>query len=276
MADALARRDSAGEKSPVGTMTAADWFRFLERYVEADNKVKAATNARKDLRKSIEGKLGDPELMEAFDRARKNRDVSGELRSKRDAAYFQFMAWDHKPLNFQGGLDIPLTTADAARVDLEGLEAGKAKHNREENPYTPGTDGFARWDTAWLRGQAQIASTLTDDPAKRAATLGVINGGKAAEGEQPKARRGRPPGSGKNQRAAAGAGEEQKTPDQGEGGDTGEQHQQGDDPAEGGQPQGDPQADTGGTGEDQGAAASTDRYGEEWPSTNGNGTSTLQ
>lgn len=264
MADALARRKEAGEKSPVGDLTAVEWFKYLEKYAEADAKVKAATNGRKELRAQIEGKLGDPDLIVAFDRARKDRDLSGEYRSKIDAAYFVIMGWERKAPNFQGGLALPLTQADAARVDLEGLEAGKSKHNRDENPYTPGQEEFARWDTSWLRGQAAIGASLTDDPAKKASTLAVVEGGKSAE--QPK-RRGRPPGSGKKAGQASAGGEGEP------GGDAGEQAPPQDDPEEQQTPpQGDPptrEHDV--EGSDGGPLPDKDKYGEEWPSSGGNG-----
>lgn len=255
-------------------MTSAKWFRYLEEYTEADTKVKAANSARKELRDRIKVDLGDPDLIEAFDRARKGRDLSGEYRAKQDAAYARLMEFERKPPGYQAGLalagpdgkPLPMTAADAARIDLQGLEAGKSKWNRGDNPYTPGTEEHARWDGAWLRGQAMIASSLTDDPEKKTAALSVVPGGKA---DEPKpARRGRPPGTGKNQRAQAAS--EKGTPDQGEGGDLGDAS--GDPPGGDPQPQGDPQPDTGGVGEDQGGPKNeTDRYGQEWPSTNGNG-----
>lgn len=275
MADALARRSPApGDKSPIGTMTAVQCFTFLEQYVEADNRVKSANNSRKELRDRIKVALGDPDLIEAFDRFRKGRDLSGAYRQKQDEAYAQMMAFDRKPVGYQArmgigddGKPLPMTQAEAARIDLEGLEAGKAKWNRDDNPYIAGTDEFDRWDTAWRRGQAKLGSDLTDDEEKKRTTLAVVEGGKITEpaAEAPK-RRGRPPGTGKKQRdaeaAAATAGG--KTPDQGEGGDLGEteQQQQGD-PASEQAPQSDPPGD-----------GQPDKYGAEWPSRAGQGNPT--
>lgn len=262
MADALARRGKDGDPSPVGTMTAAQWFDFLGQYTLADTAVKEANAKRKELRDKIKIALVDADLIEAFDRARKSRDLSGEYRAKQEAAYARLMDFERKPVGYQGGLQLPMTSADAARVDFEGLEAGKSKHNRGDNPYVPGSDEFARWDDAWLRGQATIASSLTDDPAKKAATLGVINGGKGTpDADKPKRGPGRP-----RKNAAESTG--QRAPDAGEGGDTGETEEGGTagDPPSENQPQGDPPTDRG--GEQQGAP---DRYGDVWPSHNGNG-----
>lgn len=285
MADALARRldkSGGGEKSPVGDLTAVDWFRFLEEYNEADAKVKAATQARKELRERVKVKLVDPDLITSFDRARKDREVSGEYRSKLDAAYIRIMEWERKPVGFQASVALPLTQADAARVDLEGLEAGKSKHNREDNPYTPGTDEFARWDQAWFRGQAQRGATLTDDKDKKAATLAVVEGGKPPEppaADQPPAkRRGRPPGTGKKGQDAAATPGTNPPPDQGEGGDLDEKAPGQGDPDQGGPSQGDPEEQPPG-GDDhregeQNAGGDLDRYGSDWPSAGGNGTTT--
>lgn len=285
MADALARRSPAiGEKSPIGTMTAVQYFTFLEEYTEADNRVKTANNQRKELRDRIKAALGDPDLVEAFDRARKGRDLSGAYRQKQDAAYAQLMAFDRKPVGYQArlgvgedGQPLPMTQAEAARIDLEGLEAGKAKWSREDNPYISGSDEFDRWDTAWRRGQAKLGADLTDDTEKKAATLAVVEGGKRADAETAKGsdpetpkRRGRPPGSGKKAREAEAAAGQQRTPDAGEGGDLGEgQGDQGGEPGEQAPPQGDPP----GEGAEQ-QAGKPDRYGDEWPSRSGQGNTT--
>lgn len=283
MADALARRtEKPTGGSPVGSMTASDWFGFLEKYVEADARVKKATNARKDLRKKIEEKLGDADLIEAFDRARKNRDVSGEIRTKLDAAYAQFMTWDRKPLNYQAALGLgedgqplPMTQADAARVDLEGMEAGKSKHNRGDNPYVPGAEEHQRWDNAWMKGQATIGATLTDDKEKKSATLAVVQGGKGDEtapGDQPPRRRGRPPGGGKKAGAASEAGGQPGHPDEGGGEKVPGDGEGGGDPDPN---EGERQPEPQNVGGSDGGPLPADRYGLDWPSSGGNGNGTV-
>lgn len=159
---------------------AAQFLGWLGRYADCDAEVADAVQARKDLRAEIKAAVGKEGLI-AFDRARKDADMSGELREKRERAYRQFMAWQSKPIGFQASMDLPTDEAARAlnvhelkRIDNEGEAAGKAGRKRDSNPWTPGTEGYQRWDTAWMRGQAEIAETLAN---------------------QPQPRRGRPPGA---------------------------------------------------------------------------------
>lgn len=176
MADAL--RNSA-QGNEFGTP--AQFLEFLGKYADADRAVADAVGARKDLRADIKTSVGKEGLI-AFDRARKDADMSGELREKRERAYRQFMVWQNKPIQgnlFDGqGLDeegiAALNVHQLKGIDADGLDAGKGGRPRDGNPWTPGTEGYQRWDTAWMRGQAEIAETLKD---------------------QPQARRGRPPGA---------------------------------------------------------------------------------
>ena len=145
-----------------------EFLGFLQEYAEADATVLAATNARKDLRKRIEGKLGGKDEMIAFDRVRKDKEMSGEARTKRDLSHARMMAWLQMPVGFQPSMDLQSGDADTQainvhllkEVDQRGFEAGKDGRRRDTNPYNPGTEQAQRWDSAWLRGQAEIASTM--------------------------------------------------------------------------------------------------------------------
>jgi hypothetical protein len=176
--------------SPVGDATAAIVFDYLDRYEEADERVKVANKARKELRTEIE-KTGIP--LEAWDSFRRDREKPGHLRQRIDAARAQLMEWDLKPVGYQGQMEFKAEVADLKRVDGEGFDAGKTGIKREANPFTPGTEIFVRWDTAWLRGYAE-------NPA---ATQG--DGGENGEVRR---RRGRPPGSKNKPKDATGPGSE--------------------------------------------------------------------
>lgn len=190
--------------SPVGHATQALMYDFLSRHEEIVEGRKELNKQKRELVAEIE-KAGIPK--EAWEHFLKTREQAGVIRERIDAAWRQLQAWDAKPVGLQASMDLTaghgapeLNVHELKRVDNEGQEAGKAGRKRESNPYTPGTEAYARWNTAWLRGQADIASTL---------------GGTGQDNGQPR-RRGRPPGTGKRQReqaeaaaAAAGAGSDQ-------------------------------------------------------------------
>jgi hypothetical protein len=200
MADALASRQMPGSN-----VTQATYLEFLDRYADADNEVRAAVDARKNLRASIKA-AGIP--LAAFDRTRKDSEKSGEIREHEETWYRRMMAWRHKPVGFQASMDLEtdepgvaaLNIHELKRIDNEGFEAGKGGRRRDSNSYTPGTEAYTRWDTAWLRGQAEIAASTAKTPgAAEAARAAGANGGRP---------RGRPRGSGKKSREpAAAAGE---------------------------------------------------------------------
>lgn len=65
---------------------------------------------------------------------------------------------------FDGKVDRPgdkMTTEQRRwAADEAGYEAGKNGMDRKNNPYEAGSDFFATWDDAWVRGQATIADRM--------------------------------------------------------------------------------------------------------------------
>jgi ribosome modulation factor len=90
---------------------------------------------------------------------------------------------------------IAVNVHELKRIDHEGEAAGKAGHHRDANPYTPGTEYAQRWDSAWLRGQAELAETLGPETPKR---------------------RGRPPGSKNKPKTGVEAAEQQLDDEEGD------------------------------------------------------------
>ena len=168
----------------------AGFLDFVERHgdieselLEAQETVRSIRRRRKDLRKLI---AGEGHNIDEFDRALRDADRSGEEREAADRAYRRNMEWLGKPVGYQTSFDLagaapaPIQwgVRDLKRVDREGFDAGKAGERADRNSYSPGTEPFARWHSAWLRGQAE---KVTDEI-------------KPPDAAGPK-RRGRPPGS---------------------------------------------------------------------------------
>ena len=180
---------------PDPQVSQAQHFEFKDAYNEADEACRQAVAARKDLRAKIKA-AGIP--LAAWDRWRRDAQKSGEVRELEDAWYRRMMIWDLKPVGFQAAADFTtsdpnmaaLNTSELKRIDGEGLAAGKAGHRRDANSYTPGTEAYQRWDVAWVRGQAEIASTLGDPaprrgrgrPPKAATAPAPANGAKRGRG----------------------------------------------------------------------------------------------
>jgi hypothetical protein len=131
-----------------------------------DNEARGLREARKKLRLRI--KQAGINL-KGFDRARKDFERPAVDREAEDMEYRRQMAWAAKPVGFQPHLDLgeeveegiqALNVHELHRIDTDGFEAGKEGHKRELNPWSLGTEAHQRWDTAWLRGQSTIASTL--------------------------------------------------------------------------------------------------------------------
>jgi hypothetical protein len=165
---------------------------FHDQYDDADRAVADAVAERKDLRKKIKASGIN---MKGFDRARADRVRSGSDREAEDFEYRRQMAWMSKPVGFQATMDdvvdeglAALNVHELHRVDNDGFDAGKNGHKRGNNPWTPGTEAFQRWDSAWVRGQAEIASTLSGKAPNGAGTATAADAATA-----PKRGRGRPP-----------------------------------------------------------------------------------
>lgn len=62
-----------------------------------------------------------------------------------------------------------LVTLDDA--DREGFEAGKAGRAANDTRFTAGTEEYQAFARGWLRGQAQLAAKLTDDPEEKKAAI---------------------------------------------------------------------------------------------------------
>lgn len=172
---------------------------FIDEYLTADDAVDTAVGERKDLRKRIKGAGID---LKAFDRMRRDSQRSGEERERDDREYRRYMAFIGKPVGTQTsftfvddeqeeteeeGSATQLRRLNAA--EREGLKAGKDGQRADSNPWTPGSEEFARWSDAWQQGQAE----------KVAAMPGTGTGNGAAA---PK-KQGRPKGSKNRPRGAA-------------------------------------------------------------------------
>jgi hypothetical protein len=164
MAESLSSAAEHGRNTP--DVTQAISLGFHDEMDGIDAEAKGLRDARKKLRLRI--KQAGIQL-KGFDRARIDRDRSAEEREAEDREYRRQMAWMSKPVGWQPSLDLDeavdeglraLNVHELYRVDTEGLEAGGGGRKRESNPWSIGTEAYQRWDAAWLRGQARIASTL--------------------------------------------------------------------------------------------------------------------
>lgn len=174
MAQSLSDLHSAGGNDGVSR---AVFLELLTRHEEVDlqildakEEVRSLNRQRKTIRKTAEA---DGINVEALDRYLVDSKRSGSEREAVERQYRRYMAFSLKPVGFQPGMDFTtddpgmaaLNTTELKRIDNEGFAAGKAGHSREANSYSPGHEAFQRWDTAWLRGQGEIASSLASSPA---------------------------------------------------------------------------------------------------------------
>lgn len=184
MAESLNAAAEHGRNTP--DVTQAISLGFHSEMDAIDSEAQGLREARKKLRLRV--KQAGIELR-GFDRARKDAERSSAEREAEDREYRRQMAWMSKPVGFQPSMDLDeavdeglraLNVHELHRVDNEGIEAGQAGRKRDSNPWSIGTEAYQRFDAAWLRGQAALASTL--------------NGGSAAAngGDPPKRGRGRP------------------------------------------------------------------------------------
>ncbi len=164
--------------SAVGTLDEAKYKEFLARYDEAEERVRAAVAERKDLR-SLIAATGVP--MKAWDDARRDGNQSGEERQQKHDAYLVLMAWQGKPVGLIDVEPPPLTVADLKMIDTQGLTSGRTGQDRGKNPYTPGTEQYQRWDTAWLRGQGERSGAASEEPRRRGRPPGSKNRPKQPE-----------------------------------------------------------------------------------------------
>jgi hypothetical protein len=164
MAEPLSSAAEQGRNST--DVTQAVSLGFHSEMDAIDNEAKGLREARKKLRLRI--KQAGIQLR-GFDRARHDAERSSAEREAEDREYRRQMAWMSKPVGFQPSMDLDdaideglraLNVHELHRIDNEGFEAGKDGWKRERNPWSLSTEAYQRWDVAWLRGQAAIASTL--------------------------------------------------------------------------------------------------------------------
>lgn len=158
-----------------------DYLRMHDRTDELDQAVASALADRKEYLAEVKAKIGGPDDFAAFKRVRKDREMAGASRQRREVSYRHQMSFldmlDHAAHRPQPGTSTEVVYLNAAalkRADKMGKDAGSGGRKRDENPYIPGTEAATRWDAAWLTGQATIAESMADEPPRR---------------------RGRPPGS---------------------------------------------------------------------------------
>lgn len=160
---------------------------------DLDIEAKALRENRKKLRLRI--KQAGINLR-GFDRARTDSERAANDREAEDFEYRRQMAWKSKPIGFAPSLDLneavdeglrALNVHELHRIDTDGFEAGKAGKKRSVNTWPLGSEAYQRWDTAWVRGQADIASTL-GGPANGTTAANDATG----SDERPKRGRGRP------------------------------------------------------------------------------------
>lgn len=144
----------------------AEYLRWHDELDDLDDAVKSALADRKNKLAEIKGRIGK-EAMTAFNRTRKDRELSGELREMISAAYDKQMRWLGMPHNYQATMDFEggpveeqMNESALKRIDRLGMAAGEGGRKPEENPYPPGSEQAQRWKSAWLRGQAKIAKSL--------------------------------------------------------------------------------------------------------------------
>lgn len=168
----------------------AQFLDYVDRHRQLSRAVAEASQERKDFLGKVKTEFGKPGYR-AFLSSLKASEQPGEDREIEHLLLKQMMEWLNKPLGFQGSVFeqpdetnvVTLGAAELKRVDVEGEAAGLAGKHRGSNPWTPATTQYDRWDAGWLKGQSALAATL-----------------KPEDSGEPR-RRGRPPGSGKNQRA---------------------------------------------------------------------------
>jgi hypothetical protein len=160
---------SAARPSNISQATVIE---FMMRYDEAEAAVSeaasvksAAISVRKRLRKEIET-AGI--TLEVFDIVRADLQKPQDQREREARERAQLMDFMAKPAGFQPAFDMQtedpglrkLNTAELKTIDSAGYAAGRAGHNRRDNPHTPGEEAFQLWDTAYVRAQTEMARAL--------------------------------------------------------------------------------------------------------------------
>lgn len=177
------------------------FIHFLDEYRGVDAAVAEAVGVRKELRSRIKGAGFD---LKAFDRARRDAEMSGEIRDRREQEYLRYMRWLGMPIGYQADIfggegggeggaepsldDLPEIQRD--RITLAGGIAGRTGKPRGSNPWSPGSLAERLWDDAWAAA-APPPPALAQAGAEAAAPLAAGNGAEAPRRRRP----GRPPGA---------------------------------------------------------------------------------
>lgn len=165
-----------------GNLTKGTFLEFVGKHDDIDTEIANAQETmrslrrrKKDIRSAIEA---NGISIDEFDRSLKDRARSDDELEASTRQYQRNLAWLNKPLNFQSDLGLPPDTAKDTtaanlyrlkQVDIAGHTAGRAGHDARGNPHNPGTEEFARWQNAWVRGQGDKvhAEIKPTDPTKR-------------------------------------------------------------------------------------------------------------
>lgn len=164
-------------------LTEDEFLGLWRDWEEANSELTSALAACKGPRKMVkDAKEAVTKRMpwKAFERAIEDRLKPGAERQREDTLYRQAMAWFGRPL-VQTAFDFETSRAAGVAqlhsIDLEGFEAGKNGHNEDANTWSPGTEQFSRWHTAYVRGreefmkgQKEIAEKMGPAPAAAAGT----------------------------------------------------------------------------------------------------------
>lgn len=182
----------------LANVSADTFIHFLDEYRGVDAAVAEAVGVRKELRSRIKGAGFD---LKAFDRARRDAEMSGEIRERREQEYLRYMRWLGMPIGYQADIfggeggesggepsldDLPEIQRD--RISLAGGIAARAGKPRGSNPWSPGSLAEGLWDDAWA-----AAAPPPPEPEAEPETAAPPQAGNDAEA--PRRRRpGRPPG----------------------------------------------------------------------------------
>lgn len=137
-------------------------YTACERAISEAASVKsAAISARKRLRKRIET-AGI--TLEQFDRVLVDLEKPAEVREAEDRERRVLMDFMTKPAGFQASMDMQsddaglraLNTAELKAIDNAGQDAARAEHARSSNPHEIGSEGYQRWDTAFMRTRNEM------------------------------------------------------------------------------------------------------------------------
>jgi hypothetical protein len=134
----------------------------------------AAISVRKRLRKKIET-AGI--TLDVWDRMRADMEKPQEQREAEERERVRLMDFMAKPPGFQASFDAKhddpglraLNTMELKAIDNAGADAAERGQDRAENPYQIGTEGYQRWDTAFMRtkNEANVTELNGSEPRRR-------------------------------------------------------------------------------------------------------------